>query len=284
MVPHSPIPNFLLYGEDLTEIPPEFAHIETIASRSAIHDWEIAPHRHFNSVQALLVSKGQTAFRCDDTVRTLDAPCFMIVPLGSVHGFRFTPETAGHVLSLSTGFTMRATHASDPMLLMLTQGASGTIPDANLPRVEWLCSEMLAIQQDWRMPPPLYLALAEALLRSLPRETSPEWTRDDARLSGFRRLIELHLREHRNVAWYADRLGTTSKTLTRACRQRLGRTPGELIHARLVIEARRLLYFTNASVVEVAEELGFSDPSYFSRFYRRMTGRRPQMDKAGGRA
>lgn len=284
-MPPSPIPNFLLYGEDTSEAPPDFAHIETIAARSALYDWEIAPHRHLLSVQALLVSQGQVEFRCDDLVRTLEAPCFMVVPIGSVHGFRFSPETSGHVLSLSPGFIARAGDASDPMLRILTRGACGTVPDADVKRVDWLCQEMLAIQSDWRTPQPLFLALAEALMRSLPADTEEAdvLPAEDERLSGFRQLVELHLREHKSLGWYAERLGITGKTLSRICRKRLDCTPVELIHARLVLEAQRLLFFSNASIVEVADELGFSDPSYFSRFYRRMTGRRPLADKSGAR-
>ena len=283
-MPPGPIPSFLLYGEEISETPPNFGHIETIAVRSALHDWEIAPHRHLQSLQAVLVSSGHVDFRCDQVVRALDAPCYMVVPIGSVHGFRFSPETTGHVLSLSAGFAQRASAPSDPLLHMLTHGSSGTVPAADEMRVNWLCAEMQAIQSNWRAPQPLFLALAEALLRSLspePREDGEP--ADDERLSDFRQLVELHLREHRNVAWYAERLGVTAKSLTRTCRRRLDCTPAELIHARLILEAQRLLCFTNASIVQAADELGFSDPSYFSRFYLRMTGRRPQQDKSGSR-
>ena len=274
------IPSFILYGEELTDTPPQFAHIETIAARSALYDWEIAPHRHLHSVQVLLVLTGQVVFRCDDRTRILDAPSHMVVPIGSVHGFRFTPETSGYVLTLSAGFAARGIDAADPMLRMLSHGASGLIPTDDMGRITWLCAEMLAIQSDWRAPQPLFLALAEALVRSLPLEPRDETSPPDTQLlSGFRHLIELHLREHRPVSWYARILGTTDRTLTRICRRRLDCTPVQVIHARLTLEARRLLRFTNASIVQVAEDLGFSDPSYFSRFYLRMTGRRPQQDK-----
>ncbi|MFT4053101.1 MAG: helix-turn-helix domain-containing protein [Novosphingobium sp.] len=273
------IPSFVLYGEILSDNVPEFAHIETIAARSALYDWEISPHRHLRSVQALLLSSGQVQFRCDDLLRDLCAPCYMIVPIGSVHGFRFTPETSGHVLTLSAGFTSRAAGSNDPLLRLLTKGACGAVPEANLARVTWLCEELLGCQADWRAPQPLFMALAEALVRSLPAPEQVE-TADEERLVGFRRLIEAHLREHRSVTWYAEQLAITGKTLTRICRRSLDCTPTELIHARLLLEARRLLGFTNANIAQVAEQLGFSDPSYFSRFYQRMAGYRPIVDKS----
>lgn len=275
----SAIPEFILYGEMLSDNVPDFAHIETIATRSALYDWEISPHRHLRSVQALLLSSGQVQFRCDDLISDLIAPCYMIVPIGSVHGFRFTPDTAGHVLTLSAGFTSRASGSDDPLLRLLTQGACGAIPEANLARVSWLCDEMLGCQADWRAPQPLFMALAEALVRSLP-EPAQEETADEERLVAFRRMIETHLREHRSIAWYAAQLNVTPRTLTRICRRGLDCTPTELIHARLLLEARRLLRFTNAGVAQVADDLGFADSSYFSRFYRRLAGHRPQQDKA----
>lgn len=274
------IPSFVLYGERLSDNVPEFAHIETIAARSALYDWEISPHRHLRSVQALLLSSGQVQFRCDDLVRDLCAPCYMIVPIGSVHGFRFTPETSGHVMTLSAGFTSRATGSNDPLLHLLTQGACGTVPQANVARVSWLCEELLNCQADWRAPEPLFMALAEALVRSLPAPLQKQ-TADEERIVAFRRLIETHLREHRSLSWYAERLRVTPKTLTRICRRGLDCTPTELIHARQLLEARRLLGFTNATVTQVAEELGFPDTSYFSRFYKRLSGVRPTKDRSG---
>lgn len=272
------IPDFVLFGEKLSDDMPEFAHIEAIATRSALYDWEITPHRHLRSVQALLLFRGQVQFRCDDLVRELHAPCFMIVPIGSVHGFSFTPESSGYVLTLSAGFTARAAGSDDPLLRLLTQGTCGDIPEGNIRRVKWLCEEMIDCQADWRAPPPLFLSLAEALVRSLPAPAKAE-TADEEHLAVFRRLIETHLREHRDLGWYAGRLNITTKTLTRICRRRLDRTPMELIHMRLLLEARRLLRFTNAGVAQVAEELGFADSSYFSRFYARHMGRRPAHDR-----
>ena len=71
----------------------------------------------------------------------------------------------------------------------------------------------------------------------------------------------------------------TRRTLTRLTAARLGCTPMALVHRRLAAEARRLLRYTNATAAQVAVDLGFEDPSYFSRFYVRMTGRRPVEDR-----
>jgi AraC family transcriptional regulator, transcriptional activator of pobA len=71
----------------------------------------------------------------------------------------------------------------------------------------------------------------------------------------------------------------TRRTLSRMTAAGLGCSPMDVIHRRMALEAHRLLSFTNATAAQVAAELGFDDPSYFSRFYQRMTGRRPSEDK-----
>ncbi|GGC08713.1 AraC family transcriptional regulator [Novosphingobium endophyticum] len=278
----SAIPTYVLYGEELSAGTQVFAHIETIAVRSSLHDWEISPHRHTGSVQVILVSEGQVDFLMDKTRKILRAPCHMVIPIGSVHGFRFEPDTQGHVLTLSAGFAGRCDGAEDPMLRLLSHGAGRETPTAVQPRVDWLCREMLSLEAQWHAPQPLFLALAEALVRSLGSEEGEDdlLAGGDRRLSRFRELVEIHLSDHLPVSRYAQVLGMTTKTLTRLCRRELGRTPLDVIHTRLALEAQRLLCFTNVGVAQVSDELGFSDPSYFSRFYLRMTGRRPQQDKS----
>ncbi|WP_404477427.1 helix-turn-helix domain-containing protein [Novosphingobium sp. BL-52-GroH] len=279
------IPNFLLYGESSSDSPAQISHIETIAARSVMYDWEITPHRHAHCMQLLLVSRGQVAFRRDHLSGTLDGPCFVFVPVDCVHGFRFVPDTEGYVLSFSSELVARCQGSADPMRELITHGGHGVIAPAAADRVRWLCAELLATMQDWRTPQPFFLALAEALVRSLIPEhrTTPQGDvpLHEERLARFRQLVEVHLREHRAVEWYAGQLAMSVRGLSRLCRAVLDRSPQEVIHGRLALEAKRLLTFTNANVVQVAEELGFADPSYFSRFYLRMTGRRPVLEKRG---
>jgi AraC family transcriptional activator of pobA len=277
------IPTFALYGEENRDQSAGFAHIETIAARSALHDWEIAPHRHSSSIQVLLVQQGHVEVRLDDWTVELAGPCYVVVPVACVHGFGFQPETTGMVLTLSTEFASRAV-PGDPLQRLLTHGGHAPVPPDFLPRISWLAEELLSLASRGQAPDPLFLALAEALLRSLPDNAPDEALaeKDDRRLALFRHLLETHLREHRPVSFYARCMGVTPRTLSRLCASNAGCSPLELMHRRCAMEAQRLLRYTNASVVEVASELGFADASYFSRFYLRITGRRPTDEKKAG--
>ena len=274
------IPSFALYGDPGGDSL-ALMHIETIAARSALHDWEIADHRHDRSFQLLLVRKGQAVAQVAGRTELLQGPCFLCVPQGEAHGFRFEPGTEGFVVTLSGDFLARTTEA-DPLRRLLTAGGHGALSEATSARIDWLAAELLRLSQDWPFDQRLAGSLFEALLRSLPdqRKELPL----DPRLTRFRRLLEQHLADHRPVSFYAGEVGLSQRSLARLCMRHFGCTPRQAINRRLALEAQRMLRHTAASVVQTSDALGFKDPSYFSRFYLRETGRRPQRDKAAAAA
>lgn len=106
--------------------------------------------------------------------------------------------------------------------------------------------------------------------------------RHSERLFRLSSLIETHYREHRSIGFYADALHITPKHLNSLCRQYLQTTVADMQHERILVEAKRLLYFTSLSVKEIAHTLGFEDDSYFVRFFKRMTGQTPQQMRQKG--
>ena len=91
----------------------------------------------------------------------------------------------------------------------------------------------------------------------------------------FRLLLEDKYKSHWPVEKYADALGLTPARLNRICHAITEKTAGLLIQDRLTLEAQRLLIYTNATSSMVASELGFHDPAYFARFFKRRTGLSP---------
>ncbi len=93
--------------------------------------------------------------------------------------------------------------------------------------------------------------------------------------SRFERLLEASFGETRSVAAFAHELGSSEKTLNRACSVVTGAAPKELIQKRVVLEAKRVLVYTNRTVKEISNELGFSESTNFVKFFRRQTGMLP---------
>jgi AraC-like ligand binding domain len=91
--------NYSLYGE--SEHLPDVMHCETIAERSVLHDWELAPHRHDRLHQLLLLRSGGGMTRLDDREFALWRGTLVNVPPGTVHAFTFEAGTQGLVVTLA---------------------------------------------------------------------------------------------------------------------------------------------------------------------------------------
>ena len=87
----------------------------------------------------------------------------------------------------------------------------------------------------------------------------------------LRHLIEKHYLTHQTVQAYASLIGVTASHLTDSVRVATGRTAGSYIRQRLSLEAKRMLVHTSNTIQQISQILGFKDPSYFSRFFKRET-------------
>ncbi len=85
----------------------------------------------------------------------------------------------------------------------------------------------------------------------------------------FRKLLEDNFCQIHTVAEYAKMLSVSSKTLTNCTKGISNQTPLEIINDRLILEARRMLAYSKRNVNEIGYELGFEDPSYFVKFFKR---------------
>ncbi len=91
----------------------------------------------------------------------------------------------------------------------------------------------------------------------------------------FRRAVEIELTAHHDVVDYAELLGYSARTISRACQQVTGQTAKGVLTDRLILEAKRLLVHSDSSAAAIAIELGFSEPTNFSKFFTRNTGLTP---------
>ncbi len=99
----------------------------------------------------------------------------------------------------------------------------------------------------------------------------PEETPDNT-IIRFKQLIEDNYASQKNVSSYADMLNINAACLNELTKRTTGITAGELIRNRVIDETKKLLYSTSLSGKEIAFQLGFDDPAYFSRFFRKYTG------------
>jgi AraC family transcriptional activator of pobA len=277
------IARFALYGEGNAPVAPEFLHIEDIPSRSALYDWVIAPHTHQGLFQILMMTDGHAQVRLDGIEMNVTSPALVCVPSSCVHAFNFGPGTQGWVVSIAndmfrdprlSALDARSFHAaSTGYVLPLGDRAEDAA------RLQWLLSDVAARMaiQHGGIPDVVVSLLAVCLgitagcLETL-ATGSAGVDRKVLLVRGFEAMVDQRFRDHLGVADYARALSVTPVTLTRACRAVLGRSPGDIIQDRLLLEAMRYLRHTAASAKQISDRLGFADPAYFARFFKARSG------------
>jgi AraC-like DNA-binding protein len=116
-------------------------------------------------------------------------------------------------------------------------------------------------------------------LGSTPPDLPPA---DVLRIRQFKQDLERSFRVTRNVGDFAQRLRCSTKTLDRTCRAVSGLSAKETVDARVVLEAKRLLAHTVLTVAAIGEELGFSEPTNFVKFFKARVGLLPGEFRAQG--
>jgi AraC family transcriptional regulator, transcriptional activator of pobA len=287
------LPLFHLYGDPPDDQAFDFIHIETISSRSSIHDWIISAHRHRNLFQILLIEQGGGDMHYEAATISFAAPCAILVPPTIAHGFRFHPTvTDGFVLSFTEDAAEAIGNRRGEALARLKSLASD--PVVPLPADHGRALSLAAELQEERslaragyriaMRGLLALIAVEVARVAASRARADPLSPSDATIVALRKLIEEHFQAERQLSFYADKLAMTVDRLNDHVKRATGVTAGHLIRQRVLTEAKRQLVFTSQPIHEIASDLAFSDPSHFARFFRKQTGTAPHefRDAKGG--
>jgi AraC family transcriptional activator of pobA len=288
------LPLFHLYGDPPDDQAFDFIHVETISSRSSLHEWTIRAHRHRNLFQILVVTRGGGEMNYEAATLAFTAPCAILVPATTAHGYRFLAEqTEGWVLTFTEDVTRSLGQGSDEALVRLRAlAADPMVPfgEAESARIAGLCAslheESFLAREGYRLAMHGYLALIaiEIARRAASRARTGTITlaTADPTVEALRALVEENFRQHRLLSFYAEKVAMTPDRLNDHVKRATGVTAGHLIRQRVLTEAKRQLVFTGQPIHEIAYDLAFSDPSHFARFFRKQTGTTPQDFRAQG--
>ena len=296
------LPLFHLYGDPPDDQAFDFIHIETIASRSSIHDWTIRAHRHRNLFQILVIEQGGGEMTFEAATIAFAAPCAILVPATIAHGFRFQPAvTDGWV----TSFTEDVAEAmgdrrGEALARLKALAGDPVVPlgEAERERLSALARQLheegFLARAGYRIAMRGLLALmavevarlaagrarAAALASDASGQRGLMLEPTGATVEALRKLVEEHFQKERQLAFYADKLAMTVDRLNDHVKRATGVTAGHLIRQRVLTEAKRQLVFTTQPIHEIAYDLAFSDPSHFARFFRKQTGSTPHEFRA----
>jgi AraC family transcriptional activator of pobA len=282
------IPVYKLYGEHEPWLTPDMVHCESIASRSRLHNWHIKPHQHNGLFQILYLQCGNARIQLDDKHSVMRAGQVLMVPQICIHGFEFDRDAVGYVLTLAYPLINKLTLQMGDGLAALTSPSLHALGEdeesshirmafnafdaeyrGNAPHRELLMEALLGAILIW---------LTRHALQALPgdHEEAAKGGRRSRHFVRFCELLEDGYSKHHPVAYYAKQIGITAAHLNLLCRQTVDKSALELIHERVLLEAKRNLVYTSMTISEVSYAIGFSDPAYFTRFFKRGVGLSPK--------
>jgi AraC family transcriptional activator of pobA len=292
--PSRDIPRFALYGEQTRAEGAEGVHVELIETRSRLYDWHIGTHIHHGLFQVLFLLDGQVSATIGDAIWECAGPVAITIHPSLAHGFEFSKKAQGYVLTVDQQVLFAATgeHGDrySPLFapLFISPLAIDLRPaGAARPRLESLLEQLLLEAGRPRQGHELMLEwLARAALLLLVRAQAEHRLAgqsgkgDFALYTRFRATVEERYKEQWPVGRYAAALRVTPTRLNRLCLRIAGSSAFEIAQERLLLEACRQLTYLPASIATIAYELGFQDPAYFSRLFKKRFGVAPSEYRA----
>lgn len=273
--------------------PESDIHYETFERLAQFFGRNTPAHRHYCFFQVHFLVRGSIRLNLDEQVYSGNAPLVIFTPPTIPHAFHSDEDTDGHVLTVRQEVVrswFKAMPGQWPDSLLRTPAffefdklpTEAQADGRSLQQIVGLMQQesdgnragrtaaLLALGQSF------FILLSRLLLAGAPVGTMRHERSEDLRLFlSFCDMVEVHFREHPTLSDYAKRLAITEARLNDVCRRMAQRPSKEVVHERLLQEARRLLRFSGVPVSEISYQLGFADPAYFSRFFTKRTGTPP---------
>lgn len=279
------VPTYELYGENTGKELDFWLHCETIRSRSSQHQWEIKLHRHASFFQILYIEAGSGDAMFGHAKAAIYPPAVLTIPPGVNHGFRFSRDIEGLVITVLTSQLPQPLGDRGRLGEWLATPHPTTLDPQDIDAA-YLMQSLNRLGEEFEQRRAgrselllSYISLALQLTARISENTNATKfasNPNERRMELVSGLVQQHFRSHQPASFYAGALGISQAHLNRIVRSKTGHTMHELIANKLVDEAKRELLFTLASVQEIAFRLGFTEPGYFSRFFSKHTGVTPR--------
>ncbi|NET33235.1 MAG: helix-turn-helix domain-containing protein [Cyanothece sp. SIO1E1] len=271
------IPLYELYGEqrDPREtLPFNIQRIESFLEKTGTYHHA---HRHPGLYQWVWVKKGKGRHRIDLQEFEMKPGLLFALHPGVVHDCISDDDMEGFILHFSPDILEAEDRAIQrhgiPYHLVLE------VPKEAEVQLNALFEQMLGEASAKR---PGYELVVKALIHILlvyakrwPTLSNAPSSAANSLQADFDQLLERLFRQERSVQPYADALQVSVPVLNQTIKAFTGLTASEHIQRRIILEAKRQLTYTRRSISEVAYELGFEDPNYFWKFFKRHTGLTP---------
>ncbi|USD62523.1 4-hydroxyphenylacetate catabolism regulatory protein HpaA [Vibrio sp. SCSIO 43140] len=255
-------------------------HVEKLDSLALFFGRNMPTHYHDRYYQIHCILEGNTHVLLDESHYSKHGVTLFFTPPTVPHSFVTDDHASGFVITASQTLVWRLLDieigrndvASTAMQPFCTEIAED---HRLIQRFEQLIDEQSGedFMSDSACQAILQLILIDVLRLANAQPTNTTYRSNDVHVfNQFSQLIEQNYKSHWTLPQYADQLGLTTARLNDICRRVSGLASKRLVADRVMQEARRLLLLTAMSVQEVAYELGYQDPAYFARFFKKNSG------------
>jgi AraC family transcriptional activator of pobA len=243
------------------------------------------PHRH-DCYQIVWVEQG-TGYHVIDSVRYEVKPrtLFFMSP-GQIHDFVLSGDTLGCTINFSPEFFALQLQNKNALneipiydlensvqALYLDEAKAASVMETLDAMDEEYYSDQIGWQDMIRCH--LYILLMKASRMADSGFNVAPASRALLLTRRFKALLEQQFNSIQDIAEYARLLRVNERALNEAVRRATGTTAAKMIRERVMLEAKRMLLHSEVSVAQVADRLAFEDPAYFSRCFKKHTGRSP---------
>jgi AraC family transcriptional regulator, transcriptional activator of pobA len=267
------------FGESVRSVHFDFARLE---KRMSLLPY---PHRH-DFYHVVWVTHGSGHHIIDSEQYEVRPHSLFFMAPGQVHDFQLSDDARGYTINFSNEFfalQLQNKKMLDEIPVYQVESPIAAVyldavQAASLRRViEDIEEEYDGEQAGYHDVLRNYLSifLRRASRYADPVDAADSSVRNLALARRFKAALEEHFRTVGEVADYARMLRVTERALNEATRRALGGTANKLIRDRVMLEAKRLLLHSEVPVSQIADELAFEDPAYFSRCFKKHTGRSP---------
>lgn len=239
------------------------------------------PHRE-GHYQVMLATQGELALTIDFNRVAVVAPAVLLIAPGQVHqvltatgvqgwAIGFDPSLIDGAFQQVLARLFRDSVVIRPPLFLLEQSSSLL---QVLEEVQSGPSDAYTGRTLQTLLMALLSLLAGQLTNTAVQMKAPE-RRAVMIEQTFHQLLQQHYQAWKQPAQYADALAITVSHLNDVIKTITGLSPSTLIQERSILEAKRLLYYTQLSVKEIGYEVGYQEPVYFNKLFRKRTGQTP---------
>jgi AraC family transcriptional regulator, transcriptional activator of pobA len=248
-------------------------------------DMVLEPHKH-NFYLSVLFTRGKGTHEIEfNTYDVRPGKIFMIAP-GQVHNWQFPKDTNGYIFfHTKEFFNLNFTNEkveNYPFFFSIRNSPEIVVKKAAFKKIEEAYREIVEeYHQDQLMKFQKILSLVNVLYITLSRQYISQTLKESrnlnylSRIQGLESLIDEHFRKTKSPKEYAQMMNMSEKHLNRICKISLNKTLSEIIMDRVILESKRMLVYSKSNISEIANELGYTDNSYFSRLFKKKTGQAP---------